>query len=253
VTARVVGPGGAATVVLPPTAPGQYETDVPAARQGAYFVGISALVHGHARATLRSGVVVPYAAEYRTTGPDTPMLRSLTALGSGTFLRDPARSFADNLPGVYAPRPLTTLLLLLALFLLPFDIGVRRLLIGPAEVRAALAALARRRALQPAAAAAGTAGAPLIAIRARRATRRGRIAERNARGATPAPQASPAPSPAPASRPEHAPTPPGARRGETPPAAAPAPRPVMPSASAADSGTTTSRLLEAKRRRRGGG
>ena len=60
-------------------------------------------------------------------------------------------------------------------------IAVRRLLIGPAEVRAALAALARRRALQPAAAAVGAAGVPLVAIRARRTTRRERLAERNAR------------------------------------------------------------------------
>jgi hypothetical protein len=239
--------------VLPPTAPGQYETDVPAARQGAYFVGISALVHGHVRASLRSGLVVPYAAEYRTIGLDRHLLASLTAIGAGSFLRDPSQSFADNLPGVYAPRPLTTPLLLLALLLLPFDIAVRRLLIGPAEVRAALAALARRRALQAGAAAAGTAGAPLIAIRARRATRRERLAERNARGASPASQASPPPSPAPASRPEHAPTPPASRHGETAPAAAPAPRPVTPSASAADSGATTSRLLEAKRRRRSRG
>jgi uncharacterized membrane protein len=253
VTARVVGPGGAATVVLPPTAPGQYEADVPAAREGAYFVGLSALVHGHVRASLRSGLVVPYTAEFRTTGLDAHVLRSLAAIGSGTFLRAPAQSFADNLPGVYAPRPLTTLLLLLALLMLPFDIAVRRLLIGPAEVREWLAALARRRALQPAAAAVGAAGVPLVAIRARRATRRERIVERTARSTSPAPQASPAPSPAPASRSEHAPTPPAPRRGETPPAAAPAPRPVTPSASAADAGATTSRLLEAKRRRRGGG
>jgi hypothetical protein len=148
---------------------------------------------------------------------------------------------------VYAPRPLTTPLLLLALLLLPFDIAVRRLLIGPSEVRAALAALVRRRALQPAAAAVGAAGVPLVAIRARRATRRERIAEHNARSASPAPQASPAPSPAPASRQDPMPMPAARHRGGTssPAAASPAP--------AADPGATTSRLLEAKRKRRGGG
>ena len=161
--------------------------------------------------------MVPYAAEYRTTGFDAHVLASLTTIGTGTSLRAPAQSFADNLPEVYAPRPLTTPLLLLALLLLPFDVGVRRLLVSLAEVRLALAALARRRALQPAAAAAGAAGAPLTAIRARRATRRDRLAERNARGTSPAPGnapgtspapgASPAPSPAPASRPERTPMP----------------------------------------------
>src|ERR671936_216414 len=233
--------------VLPPAAPGQYEADVPAAREGAYLVGISALVHGHVRASLRTGLVVPYAAEYRTTGLDAHVLRSLAAIGTGTLLRAPAQSFADNMPGMYAPRPLTTPLLLLALLLLPFDIAVRRLLIGPAEVRAALAALARRRALQPAAAAVGAAGVPLTAIRARRATRRERIAERNAQSTSPAPQASPAPSPAPASRQEPTPMPAAQHRGGTssPAAASPAP--------AAEPGATTSRLLEAKRKRRGGG
>jgi hypothetical protein len=247
VTARVVGPGGTATVELPPTAPGQYETDVPAAREGAYFVGISALVHGHVRASLRSGLVVPYTAEYRATGLDAHVLRSLAAIGTGTFLRAPAQSFADNLPGVYAPRPLTTLLLLLALLLLPFDIAVRRLLIGPAEVREWLAALARRRALQPAAAAVGAAGVPLVAIRARRATRRERIAERKVRSTSPAPQAAPAPSPAAASRQEPVPMPAAPHRGGTSSPAAASP------ASAAEPGATTSRLLEAKRKRRGGG
>jgi hypothetical protein len=238
---------------------------VPTARQGAYFVGISALVHGHVRATLRGGLVVPYAAEYRTIGADDHVLRSLTTIGSGTSLRDPAQSFADNLPGVYAPRPLTTPLLLLALLLLPFDIAVRRLLVGLADVREWLAALARRRALQTAVAATGAAGAPLTAIRARRATRRERLAERSAQGPGPVEQAPAAPSPGLAPRRPHAPAPPPRGREGTSSPAAPSPagtstsssaasRPSAPSPSpAAEPGATASRLLEAKRRRRGGG
>ncbi len=261
--AHVDGPAGPSIVALPPTAPGRYEGDVPATTPGAYPVTIQALVHGRARASLRTGLVVPYAPEYRATGLDAPLLAAAAAAGGGTALRDPAASFADNLRDVSAPRPLTTSLLLLALLLLPLDVAARRLLVGREDVRTLLAALARRRAGGPQSAAAvgaGTAAAPLSALQAHRAARQERVVDARAGTRDAAPTTPPSPSPgASAER--------VARRAATitasaPPPTAPArPRPEIEervSSLSADQTTptgeptATSRLLEAKRRRRGG-
>ena len=266
VTASVVDPQGkAATVTLPPTAPGQYEADVPAVSPGAYLTGIRALVHGRDATTpLRTGFVVPYAPEYRTTGADQHLLNDVTAIGGGTLLNDPARSFADNVPAVYAPRPLTPLLLLLALLLLPFDVGVRRLLIDAADLRAWLAALRRRPALQPAMAPAGAA-APLATVRARRATRRERVAASSAQQpAAPTAAASGTQQPAPPIFPADSGAAQAPRTARVATPAAP-PRPVAPvreerpapaappaATSSPEPSATASRLLDAKRRRRGG-
>lgn len=267
VTARVDSPtssaatqqGRSVTLPLQPTAPGQYEGDVAAADAGAYVVNVTAAGGGH-KYTLRSGAVVPYAPEYSATGLDRGLVGAAAATGGGALLSDAnaAASFAGNLPPVYAPRPLTVPLLLVALLLLPFDIATRRLLVGLAEVRAALAALAalrRRRALVPAVAgvpASAVAAAPLSAMRAQRVKRQERRTEPTARPGASPPVATPASFTA---RPGH-----GAR------VATPAPRPVstMPSppvsappapeqgAEAGATSVTASKLLEAKRRRRGG-
>jgi len=276
VTARIDGPAGPArssSLALQPTAPGQYEADVPASATGAYLVGIRARGTGGAAPSLRTSFVVPYAPEYRATGLNSHLVSDAAAAGDGVLMRESAagQSFADNLAPVYAPLPLTTWLLLLALLLLPFDVAVRRLLVGPAEVREALAALRARRArrLQPAGAGApmipmGTAAAPLTTLRARRSTRQDRVATQAASGQQP---------PASTTRPSRTPTmsPPTPRSAERrrPGEAVAAPTPIsstpapasMPDATTRQGGQgapgtagaqddTMSRLLEAKRRRR---
>jgi len=251
VTARVDSPTQrSTTLALQPTAPGQYEGDVPAAEAGAYTVNVTAAANGR-RQSLRSGVVVPYAPEYRDTGLDRAFVGAAAATGAGALLnnRDAAASFADNLAPVYAPRPLTAALLLLALLLLPVDIATRRLLIGLTELREALAALRRRRVLAPAVAGLpAPAAAPLTAVRAQRSRRQERVAERTVRDPV-APAAFTARSSArvatPASRPV-------ARQEDTPsPPLAPTPAPE-PAIEMGATAVTASKLLEAKRRRRGG-
>jgi len=254
------------TLPLQPTAPGQYEGDVPAAEAGAYIVNVTAAANGH-KYLLRSGVVVPYAPEYRDTGLDTGFVRQMAATGGGALLAmgDAAASFADNVPPVYAPRPLTVPLLLLALLLLPFDIATRRLLIGLTEIREGLAALRRRRALTPALAGASmAAAAPLTNVRAQRSRRQERVAARSVQQPEPVPAdivsrsgrepAAPAAFTArPGASSGRVATPARltARQESVPPPviSPPAPEPaVEPGATA----VTASKLLEAKRKRRGG-
>ncbi len=246
ISARVDGPTGkSAQVLLQPTAPGQYEADLPLSASGAYLVGLRATVNGHVRASLRTGLVAPYAAEYRTTGLDSRLLNEMAAIGQGTLLADPASSFADNLAPVYAPHLLTVPLLWLALLLLPFDVATRRLLIGMTELRAILAALSRRRRLQPAAAT--VASAPLSTVRATRAVRRERATVQRPAAPPPAgaPPASPSATPSPPPRPTAVPRPVPEANASAPEAAV-----ARPATPAANDATTTSKLLEAKRRRR---
>jgi hypothetical protein len=250
ISARVDSPSGKSVQVsLQPTAPGQYEADLPLSASGAYLVGLRATVNGHLRASLRTGLVEPYAAEYRTTGPNPQLLGEMASIGQGASLTDPAASFADNLPPVYAPHLLTVPLLWLALVLLPFDVATRRLLIGMAELRAILAALSRRRRLQPAAVT--VASAPLSTVRATRAVRRERATVQSPAATAPvsAPPVSQAAASAPP--PRHSTAAEAAPRPASEAAvAAPQATETRPAAAQADDTTTTSRLLEAKRRRR---
>ena len=246
VTARVESPDGhASTVTLPPTAPGQYEADIPASSPGSYLVGVRALANNHVRAQVLTGLVVPYAAEFRTFGLNTHLVRDAAAAGSGSLLSQPAQAFAANLPSVYASQPLTTALLVLALLLLPLDVAVRRVLVGLAELREGWALLTSRSALQPVAA--GAAAAPLTMVRERRVRRRERIAaaaEREQPGGQRSRPLAPGAEPRRARVAEPAPSDPAAAKV--------VPAPASPQA-AAGQGLATSRLLEAKRKRRGNG
>lgn len=129
VTARVVDPNLQATTVhLEPSAPGRYQGGFAAPSQGAYIVTVEAHGAGHAEAG-QAGMEVPYSAEYRVTGTDTSFLQSLASAGGGSVITRPESTWLDNLSKVTADRALADQLWLLALLLLPIDVGLRRLAI----------------------------------------------------------------------------------------------------------------------------
>ncbi len=165
VIARVLDPGlHTSTVQLQPTAPGRYSGAFQANSQGAYFVTVEAHGTGHAEAG-QSGLDVPYSAEFRTTGTNRAFLGALARAGGGGLLTSPRAVWSDNLESAYAVRSLTPWLWLLAILLLPVDIGVRRLIISRRDIGAIFAALPfRRRVL----AGETPVSAPLDAVRARR-------------------------------------------------------------------------------------
>jgi hypothetical protein len=158
------------TIQLQPSAPGQFGGSFQESSQGAYFITVEARGGGHAEAG-QIGMDVPYSPEYRTVGVDRSFLRQLAAAGGGGVISRPQDAWSDNLPSVLAAYDLRAWLLLLALLLLPIDIGVRRLVVSREELAALVAALPWRRPPTPAPEAAV---ATLAAVRARRA-RRGQL------------------------------------------------------------------------------
>jgi len=145
VTAHVLTPGLTTTTIqLEPSAPGQFDGSFQEGAQGAYFVTVEAHGAGHGDAG-QVGLDVPYSPEYRTTGVNTPFLRSLAVAGGGSVIASPQDAWRSNLQSVLSADDLSLWLLLLAVLLLPIDVGVRRLIVTRRELATILAALPLRR------------------------------------------------------------------------------------------------------------
>ncbi|HST04396.1 MAG TPA: VWA domain-containing protein, partial [Chloroflexia bacterium] len=137
-SAVVVAPDNiTSTVALRQTAAGRYEGSLPATQEGAYLVRVGATGGDKVSLSRTIGVVVPYSPEYRGDATDNGLMARLANLTSGRTLApdDPAAPFVHNLPGVRSTTPLWPLLLLLAILLLPFDIGLRRVSVSRGDIR----------------------------------------------------------------------------------------------------------------------
>jgi hypothetical protein len=84
-------------------------------------------------------MVVPYSAEYRQGQGNPELLAALARSTGGSRLAQPADAFAHNLAPVYSAHEIALPLLLLALLLLPLDIGIRRLILRRSDFGAAIA------------------------------------------------------------------------------------------------------------------
>ncbi|MEO8288437.1 MAG: VWA domain-containing protein [Chloroflexota bacterium] len=150
--ATVVGPDNiTATVTLHQTTAGRYEGSFPATVEGAYLLRVQATGSQAANLSQTLGVVVPYSPEYRGSVTDDGLLGRLASLTSGRTLTlaQGAAAFEHNLDAVKSTSDLWPLLLLLAILLLPFDIGVRRVAVRKADVLTALDTVKRRLGWQP--------------------------------------------------------------------------------------------------------
>jgi hypothetical protein len=133
--ASLVGPEGEATLVdLAQTAPGRYEgTFIPEA-EGAYLLRVTGSSDGEDVLAMTTGWVLGYPPEYAALAADPATLTYLAELGGGKVLEDPAAAFDHSLQGEGTTRDLWPILLALAVVLLPFDVGVRRLAIGQRDL-----------------------------------------------------------------------------------------------------------------------
>ena len=132
VSANIVAPNGESqSVDLRQIAPGRYEANFTPSDQGVYLIHFSGTspdaTDSFAETT---GWTLSYSPEYKRLESDPDLLVRLATISGGKVAStDPADAFAHDLQATRASRPIWQWLLLLAAFLLPFDIASRRLII----------------------------------------------------------------------------------------------------------------------------
>ncbi|HKP54986.1 MAG TPA: VWA domain-containing protein [Chloroflexia bacterium] len=143
----VLGPGQVtATVQLRQTGAGRYEGRFPVPQEGAYLVQVQAGAQDGGKLSQTLGVVVPYSPEYRGGASDNGLLVRLASVTGGRVLtlEGASASLDHNLSAAKATTELWPLFLLLAILLLPLDVGVRRVAMSRADVARALRELRGR-------------------------------------------------------------------------------------------------------------
>ena len=144
-TVSLVGPEGETqTVALVQSAPGRYEETFTPQAEGVYLLRLTGSLDGREALAVTAGWVLGYSPEYAALTADPGYLSYLAGLGGGRTLSDPAAAFDHTLRGSGTARDLWPVLLGLAALLLPFDIGVRRLVLGRRDLARAGAWLGER-------------------------------------------------------------------------------------------------------------
>src|SRR5688500_3978337 len=235
---RLVSPDLEPTqTILEQTGPGRYAGRVRAEDPGAYLVRVAQTFEsedGTDAASRTLGIVSPAAEEFRRLGIDTDALATYARAGGGRELaladeEAPAAVWRHDIEASAFPTPIWPWLLLLAIILVPLDVGVRRVALSRSDLRRARAWMASRVGLRQAE---PEVVANLSELRAAR-DRSQRRTER---------------SPEPSVRVPEPPT----SRAPAPPAAAALPTPVTPAPAAPPepSGETLAERLARRRRGR---
>jgi len=79
--------------------------------------------------------VVPYSPEYREWGTNPARLAEWARTTGGASLATPAEAFVHNLPAGEQAQEIWLALLLVAALLFPLDVGIRRVMLGPGDLR----------------------------------------------------------------------------------------------------------------------
>lgn len=238
----VVSPKGEKqTVRLEQTGPGHYEARFPTKEVGAYLLNLMDMKEGQIRGSQVVGASVNYSPEFTSSEPNYNLLRRITETGSGKTLElnTPAlNTFEHDRKRTYQPRDLWEWLLEFAILLFIVDVGVRRIQIDRDEMFRAMRAVQRKVFFWQGIPRAPESEESLAALLARRdvvrSTQTAAATEPSADLFRP-------------SKPVTEPVP-GMASADAPPVQTSAP-PSQAAKEPADAGaTTTSRLLEAKRR-----
>ena len=193
--------------------PGRYAGAIRADDPGAYLVRVAQTTTTDS-ASRTLGIVSPAAQEFRRLGVNADALARYAATGHGRSLdpADPAAVAAvwrHDIAADAFPTPIWPWLLLLAMLLVPLDIGVRRVALSRGDLARARAWVARRAGLgRPA-----PEPVPVLAELRVARDRRSRLSQRSGeKAATPTAPAATAPPPA---RAAETPSPPDPPAGET--------------------------------------
>ncbi len=139
---KVVDPKGVGQVVqLEQTGPGHYEAKFPTKEVGAYLMSLSDRATGRAQ-TL--GLSVNYSPEFDDPEPNLNLLRRLAEMGHGKVLDpDADNPFLHDRKKTFQPEDLASWLLKFAIILFPLDVAVRRIQFDREEWLKATATLRR--------------------------------------------------------------------------------------------------------------
>ncbi len=154
---RLVGPDlTPLQAVLTQVGPGRYAGTVRAEDPGAYLVRVAQTRDGADSASRTLGIVSPAAEEFRRLGVDREALAGYAAAGAGRELElDPAATDeeqAELLDQVWThdieanafPTPIWPWLLVMAMLLVPIDVGVRRVALARSDFTRAGEGIRRR-------------------------------------------------------------------------------------------------------------
>jgi len=134
------------TAHLEQTGPGHYEARFATREVGAYLLNLMNIENGEVRGSQVLGASVNYSPEFSATEPNNNLLRRLGEAGGGKVL-DPDmpadNPFLHDRLKTFQPRDLWEWLLKLAIILFPLDVGVRRIQLDRAEWLKATATLRR--------------------------------------------------------------------------------------------------------------
>jgi len=138
--------------VLEQIGPGRYAGTVRADDPGAYLVRVAQTFEGESGTDAASrtlGIVSPAAEEYRRLGVDADALAGFAAAGRGRALpvgdeEAMLEVWRHDIEASAFPTPIWPWLLLLAILLVPLDVGVRRVALTRGDFRRARAWMARR-------------------------------------------------------------------------------------------------------------
>jgi uncharacterized membrane protein len=178
-TATVIdSEGQSKQVELSQVAPGRFEAEAALDQSGAYFVRVAPSITTTESLTDTSDItrtaidaatvawVKPYSPEYLPTnenGEDN--LKAWAQLGGGGVLVSPAQAFDLSAPAAASRTDLSMLLMTIAIILLPFDIGIRRIAVSLRKLIARI--LGRDVVLQMAPAGGASRGATMAAASSR--------------------------------------------------------------------------------------
>jgi hypothetical protein len=148
---RLVGPQlEPLQAALEQVGPGRYAGTLRADEPGAYLARVAQTRDGADSASRTLGIVSPAAEEFRRLGVDEEALAGYARAGRGRSLEideegeAAASVWAHDIEAASFPTPIWPFLLLLAMALVPIDVGVRRVALSGADLARARGWLARR-------------------------------------------------------------------------------------------------------------
>jgi hypothetical protein len=143
----VASPKGERQMVrLEQTGPGHYEARFPTKEVGSYLLNLMDLKDGKLRGSQVVGASVNYSPEFTTPEPNVNLLERVAKSGGGRVLdpRNPADNpFAHDRTKTFQPRDLWEWLLKFAVLMFAVDVGVRRIQLDRAELLRAAQTLRR--------------------------------------------------------------------------------------------------------------